>query len=685
MKKIYFLVGFLLLTGFTQAQDKEIDSLTRLLENHKKADTIRIKLLYSLAFYHTSTDQKKGIAYADEAIKLAKKLKSPVFLRRAYSVKGDNYMYAGADSLAKVWYNKSLETSRQNNDKMGEAMALGDLAYLSINQSAYKKAAELRIQALALYKELKDEKKIALVLTNIGVSYFYMADYPQALKYYLQGLQASEKINDKASIASAFANIGLVYKRLNNLNKALEYYHKASPIYLAVKNEPGYIDNLNSIGTIYDLQDQHQKAINVFEDALAYARKINYVRGQTSLLTNIGVAYSSLKQYSLAITNLKESLQLLKRSSDLNGMIVPNNELAHIISTAPDSALRNAGIPISNRFNEAQKYAELSLKVSKEIESPDRELESWKALGGVLELKKDYKGALDAYKQVFALKDSISNDSKNVEIARLEAQYDAEKNKAIAAEELKNEKNIRNLSIGGLICIALVSLIVFIFYKKHRDALQKQNDLLYKAKVADTDMRILRLQMNPHFIFNSLNSISDYISKNDIRNADYYLAKFAKLMRGILENSEEKEILLADELKMLELYMQLEGSRLNHKFTYEIRVSPDIDSSITLVPPLILQPFVENSIWHGLVDKETDGKILIEVTRDNSLLNCVVEDNGIGRKAAKKETGKSYGMKITKDRIELLNKLKNTNASINLVDLEHGTRVEVNLPFETDL
>ena len=226
---------------------------------------------------------------------------------------------------------------------------------------------------------------------------------------------------------------------------------------------------------------------------------------------------------------------------------------------------------------------------------------------------------------------------------------------------------------------------LFIGYKRRRSAKEIQNELLLKAKISDTEMRALRLQLNPHFIFNSLNSISDYIGKNDIKTADYYLAKFAKLMRGILENSEEKEIPLADELKMLELYMQLESSRLNHKFTFEIKVEQGIDPETTLVPPLILQPFVENSIWHGLAQKDGAGKIIIEVTKENAMLNCIVEDDGIGRKNASTSNGKSYGMKITKDRIELLNKFKNTNASVNLIDLEKGTRVEVKLPFEEEL
>ena len=131
--------------------------------------------------------------------------------------------------------------------------------------------------------------------------------------------------------------------------------------------------------------------------------------------------------------------------------------------------------------------------------------------------------------------------------------------------------------------------------------------------------------------------------------------------------------------------MQLEAARMNHKFTYEIKVADDIDAEETFIPPLLLQPFVENSIWHGISKKQGNGKITINITKENNMLNCIVEDNGIGRAASSKEvqTGKkSLGMKITMTRIEILNKQKRSNAAINLTDLEQGTKVEIKLPLE---
>ncbi len=154
-------------------------------------------------------------------------------------------------------------------------------------------------------------------------------------------------------------------------------------------------------------------------------------------------------------------------------------------------------------------------------------------------------------------------------------------------------------------------------------------------------------------------------------------------MRMVLENSEQKEIPLAEDLKALELYMQLENLRLKNKFSYEINIDDSIDKENTLVPPLILQPFVENSIWHGIAKKEGKGNLLITIRKEGDMLSCIVEDNGNGiiNQSASNEK-KSLGMRITKSRIDIINKLKNANASMYVYNKEHGVKAEVKLPME---
>jgi LytS/YehU family sensor histidine kinase len=201
--------------------------------------------------------------------------------------------------------------------------------------------------------------------------------------------------------------------------------------------------------------------------------------------------------------------------------------------------------------------------------------------------------------------------------------------------------------------------------------------------------------MNPHFLFNSLNSIDSYIIRNESKKASEYLNNFARLMRLILQNSRSNYISLKDELEALDLYLQMESLRFKNKFNYSITVDDNIDAASIVIPPMLIQPYVENAIWHGLMHKSNgdEGKVEIHISRNNENLMCTIYDNGIGRKKAaelkaQKNTShkRSMGMQITQDRIEIINKLYDINASVHVDDMENGegeakgTRVQLIIP-----
>jgi hypothetical protein len=214
----------------------------------------------------------------------------------------------------------------------------------------------------------------------------------------------------------------------------------------------------------------------------------------------------------------------------------------------------------------------------------------------------------------------------------------------------------------------------------------------YEIKLNELENSALRTQMNPHFIFNSLNTINSFINSNDRVQANQYISKFSKLVRLILNHSREKKIILKDELEVAELYMQLEQIRFDNKFHYGIDIK-DVDAASIEVPPLIIQPFVENAILHGLLPGEKGGILTIEISKHGELLQCSIQDNGIGRQAAKKITErsgyarKSHGMEITLKRIELFNKehgVKNTATVEDLTTVNGksaGTRVLILLAY----
>jgi sensor histidine kinase YesM len=215
-----------------------------------------------------------------------------------------------------------------------------------------------------------------------------------------------------------------------------------------------------------------------------------------------------------------------------------------------------------------------------------------------------------------------------------------------------------------------------------------------RQKQFEMEMKALRAQMNPHFIFNSLNSINKYILRNDQVNASRYLTRFARLIRLILDNSNSREVALSDELEALKLYIEMEALRFANKFTYEITIAGNVSAGTLQVPPLIIQPYVENAIWHGLLHKKSNGKLTVLINKSNdNMLQCVIEDNGIGRLKAKEiksksaNANKSLGMKLTEERINILNQNLSLNASIEVIDLVNsvgdaaGTKVILKIPI----
>jgi ligand-binding sensor domain-containing protein len=227
-------------------------------------------------------------------------------------------------------------------------------------------------------------------------------------------------------------------------------------------------------------------------------------------------------------------------------------------------------------------------------------------------------------------------------------------------------------------------------YRLMRIQKKEQEKTAFNKKIAEMEMKALRSQMNPHFIFNSMNAIQHYMIRYDAFTAQRYLAKFAKLIRNILDHSKSTYITVEEEVESISLYLELEKMRFDDKFEYEVFVDPVLTSEDITIPSMLIQPFVENAIWHGLVHKADKGKLIVKLEQKQSLIVCTIEDNGIGRKKAEEykkhepRQHKSYGMQITKERLELLNEQRhNDDLSFIVTDMVDdqqnalGTKVEI--------
>jgi len=350
------------------------------------------------------------------------------------------------------------------------------------------------------------------------------------------------------------------------------------------------------------------------------------------------------------------------------------------------------------RYSIAAKTVRQSVKLSEEMGDLGVQREALEELSAIYAKQKDFSNAYGTYKKFVVVNDSIYTDEKQKQITHKEIEYEYDKKEALlkaaqeekdalAAAEIKRQKIIRNYTWGGAGVIALFSFLMIVSYNKRKKS-------LFDKRVSEVKMQVMRLQMNPHFIFNCLHSINKYVIDNEKQLASEFLIRFAKLMRLILENSQQKEVSLESDLSALELYMQLEALRFKDKFKYSIYVDPDINTESTQIPPMLLQPFVENSIIHGMQNKE-GGLIKVIVNKEQDMFRYIIEDNGIGREQAaiikSNQDGKkeSLGMKITKERLQIINQLKKIKSSVSVIDMKDssntpsGLRVELLLPFET--
>lgn len=246
-----------------------------------------------------------------------------------------------------------------------------------------------------------------------------------------------------------------------------------------------------------------------------------------------------------------------------------------------------------------------------------------------------------------------------------------------------------------MIAAFLLLIIAYSVYRWRLEDVRNQERIKadFQQRINDVEMQSLRSQMNPHFLFNSLNSIQLYIIKNKPEKAVEYLGSFSRLMRLILSNSRSKTITLKQELESLQLYMELENLRFSDMFEFHIYIEKEVRINDFEIPPMLLQPFVENAIWHGLQPKGGKGEINIHISLEGEYLVCEIEDNGIGREASARLKGrpkkqhKSMGMKITADRLEMINHVQYGQASMEIKDLYKddgeatGTRVIIRVPI----
>jgi tetratricopeptide (TPR) repeat protein len=693
----------------------------------KQEDTLEIKKLVSIAEKNTETNKDAALQAINRAISMLGRIRYPSFSGLCYKTKADIFYYYSIYDSAVVWYVQSIQQYQIAKDKKRESLSMQyygvSLVYLNKTDSARK----VILQSAKNFEELKEhafaaksyrilgiieqnESKLTkayeyfnksnkwaqqsndtaiqmTILSDFGALYFLVSDFDRSIQYRLASLKLAEAVRDSNMISLLYNAVGIIYKNQNNIIKAEEYYLKALQYTRLGKNEITTYYHANTWATlanIYNTKKEYKKADSLYDSALQIFRRQNEWQDISRVLVNKSGNLLDAGKKKEAYLMITELIKLASEQSINRSLAYGRVKKAEImISLNPSEALSITGYP--DPLKRAEALCIEAMEYFQSAKDIVGESECYNQLISLYKKQKNYYQLSAIQEKLIMLKDSLQAEDKRSEVVRKEMEYFAEKDREAISKDILKEKAARkNILVIAIIAISSLSVILLI-YKRKRDILQQKIEFENKVAMADIEMRILRLQMNPHFIFNALNSISHYIQVNEKDKADYYLTRFAKLIRATLENSEFREIPLSKELEMLKMYMDIESQRMAYNFNYQIQVHPDIDPEQTMIPPLILQPFVENSIWHGIASYSSGGMIRIEISHTNEFLNCIVEDNGVGfnKQSSDQSIRRSLGMKITRERILLLNKMKKANATINIIDMEKGARIELKLPYET--
>jgi two-component system LytT family sensor kinase len=424
-----------------------------------------------------------------------------------------------------------------------------------------------------------------------------------------------------------------------NFKLADSLLRESLKISMPMKDTSSVVLSLANIGWNYYLEMMYDSAIYYYNQSLKYSLPANLSSPAANSLGNLGTIYRDLRQKEVALKYYQQGIEQAKKDNDLYDLWWIYRDMSDLYLMSRDTA---------NAF---------------------RNYVLFKKYSDIYNSKASIQGLQDAQ-----IRYEADTHKKELELLSL---------------RLKNNR-LLNYGFAGL-----TLLILSIGYLIYRGSKLKDKRRISEMnrKISEITQANLRQQINPHFIFNTLNSIQYYMYQHDKLATNNYLTKFSSLMRKVLENSQHTSVPLSDELSALNLYLELESIRFKDKFEYSINVDEDIDPLLHRIPTMLIQPYVENSICHGLIAKEAKGYVNIDLKLNSEYILCTIEDNGIGREAAKErnlkreENHNSLGTRITKSRIDLVNELYGTSLQTVYTDLKDengessGTRVEIHIPI----
>ena len=574
---------------------------------------------------------------------------------------------------------------------------------ISVNNlySQSKETQEVVAETSKLKKavETKNESAEAESYYNIGETFFNDRNFSKSEEYFIKSKNIYEKLNDKQNLEKVIRKLAQSQENQNKLKSAQSNYQKASKI--------GYSKSKRSLNA----NDASRLSSPAPENKAEAIQSNIQISEKENNKQDLAASYSQMADVNIENKNIPKAEENLNTAYQISKEQAPQQALAinqkltnfYVDNKDFDKAIEAKKSVLKENFvkensqkkvEQIQELAEIYIKKNDPKEAivllknaydialqKGHTLEAQKSvkkLDSLYNISENTDASVKLYRDFLGkLPDLVSKDKSLVDNKILE---DTEQkiSQLLQEKKLKDElirkKNIFNYSLIGVL-VLLTGLIIFIFRTLKKVQIKNK-------KIA---LQSLRREMNPHFIFNSLNSVNHFIATSNELEANQYLTKFSKLMRGVMENSSEDFIPFQQELDLLLNYLALEKTRFADKFDYEIEVDESLNTQNLKVPGMLIQPFLENAVWHGLRYRTDKGFLSLKFTKNNDLLKITIKDNGIGIEESKKQktehqkTREGRGMKNTLERIKLLNDLYKKNIICTVKDSENGVFVEVSM------
>lgn len=531
--------------------------------------------------------------------------------------------------------NEALQIAEDLKYKPGIGSALNALSQHATVKGEYELGLQYALRAKETLKEIQDDGTLLITNSNLARIYNVTGKYEKALEIHLQNIELIKNNAPSSEKAGLFFYVAKTYEQLNDYKKAEEYYVHAKRISEEANFLTGVAIAEGSLGNLHNNLKNYPLAIQYLNKTLAYAEQHNQVSNVAATHFALAKSYEGLQDYKRAISNNEKSIQIYE-------------------------GLGNFRLLKDAYLNHYKYYEQLS---------------EWNKANEYLKLH-------------YAMVDSIFSESKVKIIEELQTKYETEK-KDLEIANLAQQASIKDLEIKQKNQAMIIGLFAVLFIAGFIYLLYRQRALKNIQKQTELEQRFLRSQLNPHFMFNALMAIQNFMLKNQAEKAATYLAKFAKLMREILENSRKEFILVDDEIQMLTNYLDIHRVRMNDSFDYTIEVNENIDRETDAIPPMFVQPFIENAIEHGIINAKTQGMIKLKLIKVGDYISIEISDNGGGmveqKQALKEHT--SLATTIIQERMALLNRTLKKKIELvweNILNEQgevNGTKVELKVPY----